>query len=454
MVNEPASTSAAGAPENDTEQAVDIGIAPFRALRFRPDLPGGIAASLGPSYDIESTEQAREFSVGRPYSAVRLELSDPGDELRFAGARHLLDEWRRDGIVTRDRNRSYYVYRQSFDHHGRRLHRLGVFGLVALDAPEVVVLPHEDTWEENLRRRYRLLRDMDASLSPILLLHDQTSGDYRRLLDDITASPPSVDGIDDEGQCHELWIVDAEPVVRGLSEMMRGRRFLIADGHHRFAAARRYHRERRTPESARVLALAIAHNDPGIVLRPIHRLVNSGVSTTAGDVPNDLSRWFDVVEQYPWDDLPEPFAVTLPAGEPLVAGLVTAEAGFQILRLKPTAPVAPLVAHRRPIAVRELDVTIITDVLLKRVLRIDPSVDPMSVHYTTDVASAFEAVRSGAASAAVLLRPPRIEQVLAVARAHGRMPAKSTSFAPKAPFGLVMHDFKHPAASDGGIAPR
>ena len=34
-----------------------------------------------------------------------------------------------------------------------------------------------------------------------------------------------------------------------------------------------------------------------------------------------------------------------------------------------------------------------------------------------------------------------IDQVLAVARAHGTVPAKSTSFIPKVPIGLVLHEY-------------
>jgi uncharacterized protein (DUF1015 family) len=43
-----------------------------------------------------------------------------------------------------------------------------------------------------------------------------------------------------------------------------------------------------------------------------------------------------------------------------------------------------------------------------------------------------------------------LEQVMAVARAGGRMPPKSTSFVPKLPIGIVMHDFEPAADLDAG----
>ena len=53
---------------------------------------------------------------------------------------------------------------------------------------------------------------------------------------------------------------------------------LIADGHHRYETALRYHEEEETEETAYVLAVLVATRDEGLEIFPTHRL-------TAGAVP-------------------------------------------------------------------------------------------------------------------------------------------------------------------------
>ncbi|MGH9105227.1 MAG: DUF1015 domain-containing protein, partial [Acidimicrobiales bacterium] len=63
------------------------------------------------------------------------------------------------------------------------------------------------------------------------------------------------------------------------------------------------------------------------------------------------------------------------------------------------------------------------------------------LHYEADVAEAARAARSGTADAAVLCRPPRVQQVAATAHGGKRMPPKTTFFWPKPRTGLVLRDW-------------
>jgi hypothetical protein len=67
---------------------------------------------------------------------------------------------------------------------------------------------------------------------------------------------------------------------------------------------------------------------------------------------------------------------------------------------------------------------------------------PLSeVEYTASAAEAEEAVTSGRATAAFLVRPPTVQQVEEFARAGVRMPPKSTYFFPKLTSGLLLSPF-------------
>src|SRR5918999_46013 len=75
--------------------------------------------------------------------------------------------------------------------------------------------------------------------------------------------------------------------ARRRDELERVRpRLLIADGHHRYETALRFHEEEESEETAYVLAALVSREDLGVVVFPTHRLVR-------GSVP-DLDGRFDV----------------------------------------------------------------------------------------------------------------------------------------------------------------
>jgi uncharacterized protein (DUF1015 family) len=414
-------------------------LVPFRGIRFRADLPGGLAATLGPADDIDSSDEARSFVRGKPFNAVRLEIEDDGEPLRFSSARALLDRWRRDGVVGADPTPGYYVYEQIFSDDGERRLRRGIIGLVPLDAPDVHVLPHEETWEENRRRRYQLLCDLEAGISPVFLIYDGPQA--AALLDSIVQRPPlATAGDDSDG--HRLWRVSDADEVERIAASMREQYFIIADGHHRFAAAQRYHEERRTPESALVLACCVEAHDPGIVIRPFHRIVSPPDDFDPVEWLSAIATWFEIEETPVGDRRGRELARSLPAGELPAAGLILDHGcRFVRLRLRDWDAVEPLIPAGVTGPARHLDVTVLSELLIHRSMGISADSEPDRIDYTTDADTALSATQHNPGNIAVILRPIELQQVLAVARAHGTVPAKSTSFIPKVPIGLVLHEY-------------
>jgi hypothetical protein len=143
--------------------------------------------------------------------------------------------------------------------------------------------------------------------------------------------------------------------------------------------------------------------------------------------------WFEVGRVAPCADRVERLAAI---GRDRTACLVAFPDGFDVsLVLKAGAALDTLPELGRTPAVRALDVARV-DALVVGALQ--AAAGPGSIlEYTPDPRAAFEAVRKGA-SAAVLLNPTPVAQVLAVADAADVMPPKSTYFVPKVPSGLVL----------------
>ncbi len=106
------------------------------------------------------------------------------------------------------------------------------------------------------------------------------------------------------------------------------------------------------------------------------------------------------------------------------------------LVLRADAPLAAVQHLGKSPAVRALDVAIVEALVVQEILSAGSSTPTLT--YTPDARAAFEAVRNGNATSAVLLNPTKVEQVLAVADAGDVMPPKSTYFMPKVPSGLVL----------------
>jgi uncharacterized protein (DUF1015 family) len=422
----------------------------LRGIRFSAELTGNIATTLGPPADLESSEEAQAFVRKRPFSAVRLEIEDragvdPG-ELRFTQARALLERWLAEGVLIEDAAPSYYVYEQGFDDFGVRRVRRGIIGLVPVDTPGVCVMPHEETWEENRQRRLQLLRDLHASISPVYLIYDGQKSPSA-LIDRIIDREPDASGVDDVGESHRLWGVSNPVDLAAIHDLMQSQHYIIADGHHRFAATQLYHQEHGKLDTGLVLACCVSADDPGIVIRPIHRVILSRDMRDWQSGVDVLSEWFDFVVEPVGERSGRELAASLADGDcPQVGVILDGGRSFARLTLKSWEQSEPLLSDEFTGPARQLDVTVVTELLMRRALGIDHDSEAHEVLYSNDGNEVLDAVASETAGIGVLLRPMRLSQVLAVARAGGKVPAKSTSFVPKVPVGLVVHEFRVPTS--------
>jgi uncharacterized protein (DUF1015 family) len=160
----------------------------------------------------------------------------------------------------------------------------------------------------------------------------------------------------------------------------------------------------------------------GLTILPTHRL--------AKNMPHDaldlLSNDFEIEEMRNGFDIPKAIS-----GRRDVYGLYTGGETWYRLSYKGEG------IHGVPQALRDLDVTVLHELIFKQLLDID------SVSYEMDIGKCVQAVRDKAFDAAFFLRPTMVEDVEKVALASLRMPPKSTYFYPKLMTGMVLNIFKY-----------
>jgi hypothetical protein len=233
---------------------------------------------------------------------------------------------------------------------------------------------------------------------------------------------------------HRLWRVTDPAVLTALPQALAGTGAVIADGHHRFAAARAHQRDG-AAHTGELLALLTPMGAGGLRLQAIHRVIPDLTMEAALAA---AGTGFTVRPLTPPAGEVEAFLRGWPAAAAPGTFLVTD--GQRVAELStPTAAVRDAVPAGAPAAWRGLDVVLAHHGLFQRLWgRTD---DPSSVLVAHDVGEALRFARQRA-GVAVLLRAPSPADVAAVARADARMPRKSTLFVPKPRTGLVLrpHD--------------
>ncbi len=417
----------------------------FRGLRYVPQRVGPLGRVVCPPYDVISDREAAALRQASPYNAIHIELPEPepGDSTgasRYARAAALLRQWQAEGALARDERPHLYAVEERFTWEGVTHCRRGVLAAVRLaDWSEHVVLPHERTLAAPKADRLELLRACATNISPVFLLHPSQPEAQAALWHAVEQRPPLT--VVELGAAREerVWALGAD--AGDWQAMLAVGPLYIADGHHRYETALRYRDERRAGRASApragweyVLAYLVAMDDPGLLVLPTHRCLPPTLPVP-GRLDALLSERFEVVAR-------QPRAGGTGAVLKALAEWGATRTTFALYRggeftlLRPRAEAARWLPADRAAAWRALDVAQLEALLLQPLLGPDAA---EALTYTRDAEEAVAAVDAGIAAAAVLVNPPRPEQIAAVADAGERMPQKSTYFYPKLSTGLVFH---------------
>ncbi|MDW7981524.1 MAG: DUF1015 family protein [Thermomicrobium sp.] len=407
---------------------------PFRAVRYVPERVGDLALVLGPADDVPTVEQAAALAAQHPLHCLHLEIPDP-DGRSFRAAARRFRTWRAEGVLRVDDEPTCTVLLHRFTLDGRSSERLGVF-LAASLRPRAGtrLFPHEGTSADLVERRERQLEAVQAHAGAVFAIW-AGDGALRQTLAARIEQVRPVWELEREGERYALWTFGSNAASE-IAALAAARPLVVADGHHRLEAARRY-ASRCVPPGASdhpaawVPVHVVDARDPALLVRPIHRLVRV-LPRPWEDFRAHLARHVQIVSAWP---------------RPTPDGVLRASR-----RLEETSVPRALVVHAHECleialpgnADREPDAAIVDRLLLRQICAFeDHRIDRM-VEYTPDAAETVLALRSGRAELAILLRPTPLATVLDWAQRGRLLPPKTTYFFPKLPQGIVFYDLADP----------
>jgi len=404
-------------------------IYPFQPLRYSGQA-GALENLVTQPYDkISPAMQARYLGLS-PYNLVRVILgerrpSDSATDNPYTRAATYLESWIASGILAREREPGIFPYFQEFavPDTGERLVRKGFIALGAIeDYSAGIVHRHEQTLAGPKKDRLELLRHTRAHFGQIFMLYPDPEGSVDALLDASASGPPLAQVTDEYGAVHRLWKIGDSARVQ---ELMRDKKLLIADGHHRYETALAFRDENPgLPGGDRVMMTFVNMHSPGLQILATHRLV-SGISTERfpGEFLRRAAAQFHVDEIDSLDGLRDSWAKS--ASRTVMGAAI----GGRLFRLE-----APSVRG-------ELDVQVLHRRILGEMLGIGEEAVRTERHlrYIRGLDAAVDEARQGSAQIAFLLRPVSVQHVADTSFAGGVMPQKSTDFYPKLLSGLTIY---------------
>jgi uncharacterized protein (DUF1015 family) len=427
----------------------------FKGFRFAINKAEELGRHCAPPYDmideamVETLYAKDEFNVVR-ITQNRKEASDAANKDRHVRAAGFFKEWIDKGIIVQDDSDSVYIYRQQFttEQNGKTVshERTGICVLVKLvDFEEHVVFPHEYTLSGPKQDRYELMETTKSNTGQIFGLATDDNGGFYAMIRKIMESAALVGKFTDENNViHTLYRCTDTAFISETTFLMKTRNILIADGHHRYETALRFYRDQKSEDFSHVMMTLVSMADPGLVIRPFHRLVRkSDMGKSVTDMKSELSNYFHI------EQLGKVSAETISetlANKPETEIVFWDSVNGDLTGLRLNAGGEEFLKNTMPQQSgnwKHLDVSKINAIIINGILQL-----PLDGHVLHDIVNYVNDVSSGAVQltkhagdfyGGFFIRPMSISVVNETVKGGERMPQKSTNFFPKLYSGLVFN---------------
>ncbi|OGI30501.1 MAG: hypothetical protein A2287_02235 [Candidatus Melainabacteria bacterium RIFOXYA12_FULL_32_12] len=415
---------------------------------------------VAPPYDVISDQEQNELYNLSPNNIVKLILGkqssiDNEDNNRYARSAKSYKEWLHNDILVKAKKPCIYYYIQDYTtSKGNRISRRGFIAKNYLEEySSNGVLPHEYTMGGPKEDRLKLMKSCKANFSQIFMLYSDPEHEIDKAFD--VPDTPFIDVTDKQGIRNIVYIIDNESTINKITELMKDKTLLIADGHHRYETALAYRDYMRSqyPDYKEedafnwVMCYYTNLDDENLKVYPTHRIITK--DTDPEKLLGKLGEYFDIVV-YPFeksnkDKVKNQFLQELENifQNNIAFGMYLKNVQkYFLLKLREKGAVNKILEEKQvPDVLKKLDLSVLHKLVISDYLNIseDDQIKQNGVKYIKKESEAFEAVETNSAELVFLMATPKIQDIKDVSQAGYKMPQKSTYFYPKLLSGLVIN---------------
>lgn len=390
---------------------------------------------IAPPYDVIDKKHQQKLYERNPYNVVRLILNK--DNNPYQSAKAYFNEWLSQKIlIQHEKPCMLYLIQKYKNNRGNTIERKGFIARNKIeDFSTKNILPHEYTMGGPKQDRLNLVTETGAFFSQIFMVYnDKEQIIENKIVNKYIEKEPFIKVSDELGIENIAYIIDDEADLEIISNTLKDKTLLIADGHHRYETAMNYSKLHPENEYAKyVMSYFTNAADENLVIYPTHRIVEKDFSND--EILNKVSKYYDIETLNDKESLLE--KIEIENKKQITTGLILREnKNFYLLKLKPNIKET----IDAPGVLQNLDLTILHELILKNELGYtqEQLMAQDKIKFEKQETVAFDSINN-TASACFIMAYPKMADVLNVSKQGYRMPQKSTYFYPKLLSGLIIN---------------
>ncbi len=438
-----------------------VNVLPFNGLRFNTERIKDMSKVIAPPYDVISADQDKYLKTLDPFNIVHLTLPESGNDFnKYESAEKKLSDWISKETLVFDSKQSFYIFEESFSEDGINKSFTGLIGLLKVEEYGAGgILRHEKTLSKPKEDRLKLLTACRTNFEFIYTIYNDSDNNIGQIIDMQKNSPAllKTDADYDRSLKFRFWSIQDDEVILKITDMMRSKTLLIADGHHRYETSRLYRESTLTNKRASgtseifspedyILTLFVSSNQKEISIHPTHRLIKFKSKIDPSDFTGKIGRYFNIEKIKPEaSTIEQAMKKSVLSGQKSFCVCLDAQTCyFAVFNTEIESAYRAFNLYEEPFD-REfeyLDVNILHKLVLTGLLSGYEIEDIKFLHTVNEVFKNLASSNTVADSiAGFILNAPQIDTVESLSIKGMIMPQKSTYFYPKPCSGLVMYKF-------------
>lgn len=215
-------------------------VLPFRATRYNSKKIN-LSNAICPPYDVLDNALAKKLSRDK-YNSIYLSynVGEKRGADKYKHISKLIRSWKSKDVLKKEETPTFYFLEETFKWKGKKKTRQGIFALIPVLKNKNIV-PHEKVFPEAVSDRFELLKSIKSHVSPIFLVYEDQNKKFDRWLNQTKKKIElrSADYKNDSIR-YRFGRIDDHEMIKSAQKLLNKKDLLIADGHHRYATAKKY----------------------------------------------------------------------------------------------------------------------------------------------------------------------------------------------------------------------
>ena len=429
-----------------------VDILPLNGLFYNENKIRNISNVISPPYDVISPTFEKKIYNLDPYNIINLILPKGDSKEKYKNVNKILNNWIENNILKFDSKKCFYIFEENFYVGSKRKKVLGFIGLTKIEPySQSRIIPHEQTILKLKQDRLNLLASCRTNFGLVYTLYNDNQNKILDIFKNTIQKKPFIDT--PAGYDHSLrfkiWRISNISGIKEIIKIMRYKKLIIADGHHRYETSMTYKEESDSlknkdnqdlpnPEDF-ILTLYIESSQKDIFIYPSYRIIKFKNYPGLENILEKLNIYFnieaEILKSYKY--LEKRLLQSKSKG--LKSFFIYGEdKKLYLITLKPS--VGNIYSNKK-LAGGEylnLDVNIVHNLILEE---IETQFKIEKIDFTHSIDRAIENIDNQKFDIGILLNAPTVKELERICMSGHLMPHKSTYFYPKPCTGLVMYKF-------------